>query len=208
MAIPRWTPKTPDERLDYLYSVSQIKDLVARYALAVDTRDLDTLESLWVEDVRINGKVGRPAMRDFFAGVFCNMGASIHFIGNHIIDVETPDRATGVLYCRDELECPMAWPGIEWGMGVIQYWDRYERRGGEWLFVRRRLQRWYMVDRGVRPTMNAGVSPGGMDGRLPEVWPSWEKFWREEAKRPNPAKSHSDRDSMSSTSDDGKRCQP
>jgi len=116
MAVPRWTPKTPDERLDYLYSVSQIKDLVARYALAVDTRDLDTLESLWVEDVRINGKVGRPAMRDFFAGVFCNMGASIHFIGNHIIDVETPDRATGVLYCRDELELVT--------FGLINDWSR------------------------------------------------------------------------------------
>ena len=53
-AAPRWEPKTPDERSDYLYSLAKIRELALRYALAVDTRDIDTIAKL------VKGLSGAP----------------------------------------------------------------------------------------------------------------------------------------------------
>jgi hypothetical protein len=45
-------------RLDRLESLDEIRQLVARYALALDMRDLDALCGLFPEDVRV-GRDGR-----------------------------------------------------------------------------------------------------------------------------------------------------
>jgi hypothetical protein len=78
------------------------------------------------------------------------------------------------VYCRDELERPGGW-----GVGHLQYWDSYERRGALWYFVRRRFYRWYLVDALERPSHGAGIGEGDQltTGLLPDAWPSWERFW-------------------------------
>lgn len=174
-------PTTLEEKIDRLASLSDIRELPHRYGLAVDTRNLDDLMELFVEDVRVGrDKSGRAALKEWFGGILANFQTSIHFVGNHIIDFESPDRAKGVVYCHDELDRSKD----DWGVGYIQYWDDYERRDGIWYFARRRLHRWYMVDAVERPFHGAGVATGGgasSSPQLPDAWPSWAHYWNEVA---------------------------
>ena len=49
-------------RLERLEAYEQIRQLVARYALAVDSRDIATLVGLFVEDVEVGRERGREAL--------------------------------------------------------------------------------------------------------------------------------------------------
>jgi hypothetical protein len=153
----------------------------------VDSRNVDDLVELFIEDVQVGRhEKGRAALKEWFVKdvLSSNFKVSIHQVMNHVIDLTGTDRATGVVYCRDELELP-----DKWVVGVIQYWDEYERRGKSWYFRRRRPHRYYAVDALAKPTRGAdAVSDAGMSipmPVLPEAWPSWKKFWSELAGKPD-----------------------
>jgi hypothetical protein len=178
-----WKPATADERLARLEAIDEIRQLPHRYGLAVDTRDLDALASLFVSDVRVGrDQTGRAALAEWYGRSLERFGVSIHFVGNHVIDVLSPDSASGVVTCRDELEV-----GGEWHIGMIQYWDDYRREDGQWLFRRRKLHRWYLVDALTRPGWSAGVNADAETIRtplLPDAWPSWDRFWNARGRSP------------------------
>jgi len=173
-----WVPAGPEERLDRMESLAAIRQLPYRYALGLDSRDMDALVDLFVPDVRVGkDRAGRAALRDWFVQVMRGPRSSIHFIGNHIVDFDDADHAHGVVYCRDELERVESG---EWEIGTIQYWDRYVRVDGEWCFAQRKFHRWYLVDALTRPSHGAGVNTGSDPlpaGQLPEALPTWEPFW-------------------------------
>ena len=79
--------------------------------------------------------------------------------------------------------------GQQWVVGVIQYWDRYEKRGERWLFSRRRVAHaFYAADALTRPTHGADADSHRVDAHgpfpvLPDAWPSWNRF----GSRPTPA---------------------
>jgi hypothetical protein len=177
-------PATTEERLDRLEAIEQIRQLPHRYALAVDTRNIDDLVALFVDDVRVGrDQSGRAAMKAWFAETLSAFADSIHFVGNHVIDFESPIHASGTVTCRDELEV-----GGEWRVGMIQYWDKYEKRDGVWYFVRRKLHRWYLADALTRPFHGAGIGldplAGRGDGQLPDAWPSWAEYWKGRGRTP------------------------
>jgi len=178
-----WSPTTLEDRLDRLESLEQIRQLAHRYALAVDTRNLDELVGLFVEDVQVGrDQRGREAMKGWFAESLTRFGDSIHFVGNHVIDLDSANEGRGTVTCRDELET-----GAEWRVGFVQYWDRYSRRDGRWYFNRRRLHRWYMVDALTRPQHGAGLETDRESlqvRQLPDAWPSWEEFWKQCGRAP------------------------
>jgi hypothetical protein len=184
MAFPaNCIPQTMEERLERLEALEQIRQLAYRYALAVDTRNLDDLVALFVDDVRVGrGKRGRGELKAWFAESLTRFGDSIHFVGNHVIDLDSVDEAHGVVTCRDELEI-----GTEWRVGFVQYWDKYSRRDGRWYFNRRSLHRWYMVDVLARPRHGAGLETDRESlqvGQLPDAWPSWATFWEQRGRSP------------------------
>jgi ketosteroid isomerase-like protein len=154
----------------------QIRQLACRYAEAVDSRDLDALVACFVEDVQVGrNRFGRPALAEWFDEVLRTFGVSIHFIGNHRITVEDDDHASGVVYCRAEHEV-----GDQWIVMMIQYWDSYERVGGQWLFRRRKEKVWYGIDQvpgagGTAMDRWPGREPAVAS--LPAEWPSWTAFW-------------------------------
>jgi hypothetical protein len=156
----------------------EIRQLAYRYALAIDSRDLDLLVSLFVPDVRVGRSVaGREALRAFFAESLSAIGVSILFVGNHLIDFESPERARGVVYCRGQIQ-----DGARWIEQAIQYRDQYERRDGAWLFVRRDHLLWYGVETALRPLDQEPADwPARHVGRgtLPEAFPSWGAFWKQ-----------------------------
>jgi hypothetical protein len=162
----------------------EIRDLVCRYALAVDSRDLDMLVGLFVPDVAVGRDAsGREALRSWYDRSLRSVGATIHFVANHTVDIDE-DGAHGVVYCREEIEDLQVG---EWRIGMLQYWDDYRRVDGAWLFERRRLGRWYSTDALARPQRGSGLTPesiGPKEMTLPDAFPTWGNFW-EDARRPD-----------------------
>jgi uncharacterized protein (TIGR02246 family) len=155
----------------------EIRQLAYRYALAIDSRDIAALLSLFVPDVRVGReRRGREALRESFEESLAAIGVSILFVGNHLIDFTDPDHATGIVYCRGQIQ-----DGEKWIEQAIQYRDSYERRDGRWLFVRRIHLLWYGVETAERPLdQDPAHWPEHHVGRgtLPEELPSWQAFWR------------------------------
>jgi hypothetical protein len=171
-----WMPATADERMARLEGLAEIRQIAMRYALAIDSRDLDMLVDLFEPDVKVGkDESGRAALRRWYDHALRGPRTSIHWVVNHIIDFQDSDHATGVVYCRDELERPETG---EWQIGTIQYWDRYARVDGVWCFAQRRFHRWYLVDALDRPAHGAGMEDDPLFARqLPEAFPTWAQFW-------------------------------
>lgn len=153
----------------------EIRQLAARYALAVDSRDLDTLVGLFVDDVRVTREEsGREALRASFEAQLKPLGVTILNIGTHVIDFADDDHATGHVYCKGEIQ-----EGPRWIHQAILYRDKYERRDGRWYFVGRRHDLWYGANVGQNP---AGLPPANWpersygSGTVPSLWTTWRDF--------------------------------
>ena len=76
-------------RVDRLESLDQIRQLPAKYALALDMRDADAWVGLFPDDVKVgDGRSGRAALRDWFRASGERMGAwSLEIYGDWYEDV-------------------------------------------------------------------------------------------------------------------------
>jgi hypothetical protein len=165
-------------RLERVESELAILQLPARYAVAVDSRDIDTWLNLFVDDVDC-GKFGRgrEALRQFIEPALRTFYRSHHQVCGHTIDFVDADHATGTVYCRAEHEARGKWIVM-----TICYFDAYERRDGRWFFLRRREKHWYSTDILERPTgPNFQRWEEWADRRpeLPHAFPTWQPFWAE-----------------------------
>jgi hypothetical protein len=166
-----------EARLDRLESTEEIRQLVARYGLALDMRDVDALVGLFVDDVRVGrDSSGRRALRDWLDETLrVQFTGTSHHIGNHVIEFEDVDHARGVVYSKNEHETP-----TEWVIMQMMYVDDYERRAGRWFFKRRLPLYWYATDLN-KPPLGAkkmrwpDVEP--YEGGYHSLFPSWNDFW-------------------------------
>lgn len=165
-----------EERIDRIESTLAIEQLVIRYAIAIDSRDLQAWTELFIEDVNCgaSGK-GRAVLKAKIEASCAGFYRSVHQICGHRIDFEGPDRATGQVYCRAEHEADDGWFVM-----AVCYFDDYERRDGQWYFQRRKERHWYVTDQTKRPTGPDFFDwPGHRPSppTLPAHWPSWRAFW-------------------------------
>ncbi len=163
-------------RIERLEALDEIRQLAAKYAVALDTRDLDALVNLFVDDVGVPGKQrGRAALRAWYdTEMRHDLLGSAHGVLGHVIDVHDRDHATGLVYSRNDLETEKVWV-IEF----LAYLDTYERRDGQWYFARRTPLFWYQTDITDPPTGAGKVRwPGttGHDGHFHDAFPSWAEF--------------------------------
>jgi hypothetical protein len=167
-------------RVQRLESIDAIRQLVSRYALALDKRDVQTMASLFVDDVRTHdGRSGRAALADWFGQILRAHRTTFHLVGNHIIDFVDDDHAAGIVTFRPEHEV-----GEYWIVMPAQYWDRYERRGDEWCFRSRSVHAFYAADLLENPTAlpnrwHFPDNPFIDHADLPERWDTWQQFWGE-----------------------------
>ena len=169
------------QRLERIEAQLEIGQLPARYALAVDSRNLDDLVALFAVDVDCGrwGK-GRDALKAFYGSknVLTGFYRCVHLICGQTIDLVGADSATGTVYCRAGHE-----DGDNWVEMAICYFDTYVRSEGRWCFQRREEKHWYSTDWQKRPQGPSFQDwPGKYDGprfqpQLPQAWPSWQRYW-------------------------------
>ncbi|WP_342363249.1 nuclear transport factor 2 family protein [Terrarubrum flagellatum] len=164
-------------RLDRIESRDEIRQLISKYSLALDMRDMDAMANLFPEDVAVGkGKSGRRALRDWLDETMrSQFDGTSHHVGTQIIEFETPDSAVGIVYSKNEHET-----GGEWVIMQMMYFDRYERIAGRWYFRRRQPLYWYATDLNKPPIGSRKMRWPGREpyhGSFHDLFPSWKKFW-------------------------------
>jgi hypothetical protein len=158
-----------EARIDRLESIDEIRQLAAKYSLALDMRDSDAWANLFPEDVKVGGgKTGRAALRHWFDETHrMQFDGTSHHLGGHIIEFDDPDHAQGIVYSKNEHET-----GAEWVIMQMMYFDKYERIDERWYFRRRLPLYWYATDRKMRWP---GREP--YEGGFHDLFPSWKEYW-------------------------------
>ncbi len=178
------------ERVARLEAREEIRDLVARYGMAVDDRDVEALAAMFTSDATFglaDGMVanqGRQAVIDFYTERMAAFGATYHYPHSHVIDLDSdrPDHATGVVNAHAEL----ALDGRTL-VTALRYHDRYRVEAGRWCFVERRVAMIYYMD--MAELVDGGLSQPdrkryfGTIGpsELPETLDTWKQFFARSA---------------------------
>jgi hypothetical protein len=167
--------------LQELIDRDQIRQLAERYALAVDSKDIDTLASLFDEEAD-SGRWGRgrEGVKLFYDQRLRAFVASMHLLGNHVIDFDDEDHAHGTLYCRahHHMLKPDHWIDL-----AFTYCDQYVRRADRWYFKLRTLKIWYHQEIGLSGhSIERHLVEGGRSGpfrgeQLPEAFPTFTEYW-------------------------------
>jgi hypothetical protein len=163
------------DRLDRIESYLAIQQLPIRYAIAVDSRDLDAWVETFVPDVDMGRRgSGREALRAWIEPQVRGFYRSVHQICGHRIEFVDADNARGQVYCRAEHEV-----GDRWIVMAMCYFDTYRRVDGEWFFVRRQERDWYSADVGAAPQSASFDSWHDRESLppLPHAFGSWVAFW-------------------------------
>ena len=161
--------------IERLLAYEEIRQIVARYAFSIDTRDLDTLVSLFVEDVAV-GKdhQGHAMLKKYFATGLAPIGMSILSVTTHVIDFIDETTATGEVYCTGEIERD----GHVLRQAIL-YRDAYRKTSDGWKFVQRDHLLWYSAPQADNPRdLPPAHWPKGHIGRgtVPECFPSYQQF--------------------------------
>lgn len=140
-------------------------------------RDFDAMANLFVPDVGVPGKQrGRQAMKKWYADTMREHPGSFHGVHGQIIDFESVDLGSGIVYSRNDLDL-----GDHWMLELMIYLDRYERREGVWLFQRRTPLYWVHTDPNEPPLGEQKLRPPGRGvvdrGGYHDAFPTWQQFW-------------------------------
>lgn len=166
-------------RLKKVEAQLAIQQLAARYARAIDSRDMGDLGDLFAPAANF-GEFGKGAdgARAFFRSesVLRGFYRSFHQVVGHVITHIESTSARGTVYCRAEHE-----DGDNWVVILMVYFDRYIRHEGRWYFLGRRPRYLSVSDHRDTPR-NAHFStwPGResrFHAELPQSDESWRNFW-------------------------------
>jgi uncharacterized protein (TIGR02246 family) len=166
-----------EARIDRLESLDAIRQLAAKYALALDMRDMDAMVNLFDANVRVGKDAsGRQALRAYMDRTLRSpFTGTSHHIGGHIIEFDDPDHARGICYSKNEHET-----GDEWVIMQMMYADDYMRVGGRWYFARRLPLYWYATDLNKPPIGERKMRWPGTDwveGNFHNLFPSFAEYW-------------------------------
>ena len=177
---------TIEARIDRLESLDAIRQLPAKYALALDMRDMDAMVSLFPADVRVGKDAsGRQALRAYMDRTLRSpFTGTSHHIGGHVIEFDDPDHAHGVVYSKNEHET-----GDEWVIMQMMYVDDYVRQDGRWHFARRLPLYWYATDLNKPPIGDNKMrwpATEWAEGNFHKLFPSYAEFWARDGDHGSP----------------------
>lgn len=175
------SPDSLEARIARLEALDQIRQLPAKYALALDMRDMDAMVGLFAPDVRVGkAESGRGALRAYMDRTLRSpFTGTSHHIGGHVIEFDDAGHAHGVVYSKNEHET-----GDEWVIMQMMYLDDYVRGEGpdgpRWYFARRLPLYWYATDLNKPPVGEPKMRwPGSewAEGNFHKLFPSYAEFW-------------------------------
>jgi uncharacterized protein (TIGR02246 family) len=175
-----------ESRLDRLESLDAIRQLAAKYALALDMRDMDAMVNLFDANVRVGKDAsGRAALRAYMDQTLRSpFTGTSHHVGGHIIEFDDPDHAHGICYSKNEHET-----GDEWVIMQMMYADDYVREGGRWYFARRLPLYWYATDLNKPPIGDRKMrwpDTDWVEGNFHNLFPSFAEYWAREGDHGGP----------------------
>ena len=172
-----------EQRVRRLEDRAELRELVARYGLAIDDRDIDSLTTLFTPDAAFRSQDGvmnargREAVLEQFRGRFAALKVTNHFAHDHILTFgDDPDSASGLLNSHAEV-----WRNGRALITALRYRDTYRRHAGRWCFADRLLSFLYYLPAdeyvtglGSRLRMRAYGDQRPAD--YPEGLPSWKRY--------------------------------
>lgn len=165
------------KRIERLESIEEIRQLIAKYSLSLDMRDLDAHVNLFAEDIQVSrDKHGRSHLKRWLDDTLrLQFTGTSHQTGNHIIEFDDENNAKGIVYSKNEHET-----GDEWVIMQMIYWDNYQRIDGRWYFRRRLPCYWYATDLNKPPIGDNKMrwpNSEEYEGAYHQLFPSWKEFW-------------------------------
>lgn len=136
-------------RLQRIEDRQALTDLVTRYCIAVDDRDLDAIIELFSSDARMGhadgsaGGSGHDGIHEYYEARLRGVGMCFHYPHAQLVEFASDDEATGVVLAHAEMSI-----GEQLIVGAIRYHDEYVRERGTWRFRERRLRFFYLMDSG------------------------------------------------------------
>lgn len=124
----------------------EIQDLLVAYATAVDSRDIEALDEVFVDDAAIDltafgGIAGTlTEMKQWLAQTLAQLPASQHLMANADIRVDG-DRATGRIMCLNPIAIPADNDEPPIALLGMWYLDEYLRTPKGWRISRRGQER-------------------------------------------------------------------
>jgi uncharacterized protein (TIGR02246 family) len=170
-------------RVRCLEDRAELAELVARYCIAVDDRDVETLAALFTVDGRfrsVDGVMdarGREAVMQQFRGRFAALGPTCHFTHDRIFELgAAADTATGLVTSHAEV--------IRNGrafVAALRYADTYRRVDGRWRFADRLLSFLYYLPadeyaHGFASRLRMRAYGDARPADYPESLPSWRLY--------------------------------
>ena len=139
---------TIEDRIRRIEDRQEITDLQARYVLAIDLHDLESIAPLFARGGRFRSAdgvmdaVGRDAICDQFRDRFKSLGFGLHVTHDNLVvlDPNDRDRARGTVSSHAEV--------VRDGRPMIvamRYADSYCREDGVWRFADRVLRFFYYL---------------------------------------------------------------
>jgi 3-phenylpropionate/cinnamic acid dioxygenase small subunit len=122
----------------------EIEDLLTRYALAIDTKDWDLLDTCFVSEAHLDytstgGKKGSyPELRQWLAEALAPFAVTMHFISNISLRIEE-DRAEARTYLWNPMGLGKDLRALEWFAVGAHYADELVRTEVGWR-IRKRVQ--------------------------------------------------------------------
>ena len=178
-----------ETRLRRLEDRIEINDLIARYGLVMDNRDMAGMPGLFTHDVVISSTdggmsaAGREAAVEMYRRRIKGLGPSNHFTHDRIVtfDEGSADVARGIVLSHSEMNLRGAAM-----LAAIRYTDVYRREESCWRFAARALSFLYFLRADeFAEAMGPGVAGRNRvyGDRRPADWPealqSWKDFYGE-----------------------------
>ncbi len=174
-----------EHRIRRLEDRTEIGELIARYGLVMDDRDMAAMPGLFTADVVIRSGdgvmnvTGRDQAVAMFRERFRVLGPSNHFSHDRILTFSAtdPDRAHGTVLSHAEMNRK----GMAM-LAAIRYRDSYRRDAGAWRFSERVLNFMYYVPAAeYLDAFGAGLARRNRAYDEPRAadWPESLSTWRE-----------------------------
>jgi len=130
----------PDpEELERLVAEGEIRRVVARYCRGIDRMDLELVRACYHDDAHdehgsFSGTVDEYI--EWVAPLLAKYDATMHFLGNQLVEFDGPDVAWVETYGISIHRGPADAAHLNLSTG-FRFVDRFERRRGEWRIARR-----------------------------------------------------------------------